>query len=210
MNKTARCPPFDLVIPASMWATKAGNFRTILSFDYMFQLSTRNPGSHFQFSSRRPCYSQIMCAGEPWPFESGGTPPTCSSPSITRSLTFEVNAYSPYREVSIIWRKLLRLVVLAGLNLLHIASCAISDSLTVLIIMTLVVIFLTWFLQTMRNQLKAMIGGNFQDDQRGFWQIIAVFLWIPLCLRVVYCAIYFVWARVSFPLQYRVLIYRFQ
>jgi len=35
-----------------------------------------------------------------------------------------------------------------------------------------------------RSKLKATTGTDFQDDQWGFGQIIAVFLWIPLCLKI--------------------------
>lgn len=38
----------------------------------------------------------------------------------------------------------------------------------------------------MRSKFKAISGADFQDDEWGFGQIIAVCLWIPLCLQVVY------------------------
>jgi len=81
-------------------------------------------------------------------------------------------------------------VVIAGLNflLLSVREC-ISDCLTALImlVMSILLILVTGILQTMRSELRDITGGDFQDDQWGFGQIIAVFLWIPLCLQVVYC-----------------------
>ena len=35
-----------------------------------------------------------------------------------------------------------------------------------------------------RNEMKAIIGAVSQDDQWGFGQIIAVFLWLPLCFKI--------------------------
>ena len=37
--------------------------------------------------------------------------------------------------------------------------------------------------------MRSIIGVDFEDDQWGFGQVIAVFVWIPLCLRVIYFAI---------------------
>ena len=81
---------------------------------------------------------------------------------------------------------------IAGLNFLPLIVY-ISDCPTVfiMILMTFLMIGLIWLLQTMRRKLKATTIGDFQDDIWGFGQIIAVFIWVPLCLQVVYCALCF-------------------
>ena len=40
-----------------------------------------------------------------------------------------------------------------------------------------------------RNIMKEITGANFQDNQWGFGQVIALFLWMPLCIQLVYYAI---------------------
>ncbi|KAJ6495002.1 hypothetical protein DFH09DRAFT_1205701 [Mycena vulgaris] len=37
-----------------------------------------------------------------------------------------------------------------------------------------------------RNVMKAVTGAEFQDNQWGFGQVIALFLWVPLCLQSLY------------------------
>ena len=39
-----------------------------------------------------------------------------------------------------------------------------------------------------RHIMKEITGPSFQDDQWGFAQVIAVFLWMPLCIQLVYYA----------------------
>jgi len=81
-------------------------------------------------------------------------------------------------------------VIIAGLNNLT-AYCAIIISdlpLTafIMVLMTVLILGLLWLLQTMRRGLKETSMGNFQDDYWGLGQIIAVFLWVPLCLQIIY------------------------
>jgi len=35
-----------------------------------------------------------------------------------------------------------------------------------------------------RNEMEAIIGAVSQDDQWSFGQIVAVFLWLPLCFQI--------------------------
>lgn len=39
-------------------------------------------------------------------------------------------------------------------------------------------------MEHIRNEMKAIIGAGSQDEQWGFGQIIAVFLWLPLCGKI--------------------------
>jgi len=48
------------------------------------------------------------------------------------------------------------------------------------------IISLLYLMERGRNKFKAIAGPDFQDDEWGFGQIVAVFLWIPLCLKIVY------------------------
>jgi len=40
-------------------------------------------------------------------------------------------------------------------------------------------------MQSARKDFKALTGPDSQDDEWGFGQIVAVYLWIPLCLKIV-------------------------
>jgi len=43
-----------------------------------------------------------------------------------------------------------------------------------------------------RNDMKSVTGAEFQDNQWGFGQIISLFLWVPLCIQIVFYGIEFV------------------
>lgn len=40
-----------------------------------------------------------------------------------------------------------------------------------------------------RNVMRAVTGPEFEDNQWGFGQVIALFLWLPLCIQAIYYAI---------------------
>ena len=88
-------------------------------------------------------------------------------------------------------------IILAGLAILLLITVAITRDLTGLVtyltgigtIVTGCMIYLMCVLEGTRNYLRSIIGVDFQDDQWGFGQVIAVFVWIPLCLRVTYFVI---------------------
>jgi hypothetical protein len=41
-------------------------------------------------------------------------------------------------------------------------------------------------MERMRSAMKDITGPDFQDNQWGFGQVIALFLWMPLCIQLVY------------------------
>lgn len=46
-------------------------------------------------------------------------------------------------------------------------------------------LYQTWLQESMRSNLRA-ITGDYCDDQWSFGQIIAVCIWVPSCLKIIY------------------------
>jgi hypothetical protein len=56
------------------------------------------------------------------------------------------------------------------------------------VLMTGSVVFMMYELEVTRSDLRFIVGAEYQDDEWGFGQVIAVFLWIPLCFKIMYFA----------------------
>jgi len=55
-------------------------------------------------------------------------------------------------------------------------------------------------MQRTRNEMKAIIGAVSQDNQWSFGQIVAVFLWVPLCFQILFHVMDRVWVILFSPL----------
>jgi len=112
----------------------------------------------------------ILCIGAPF------------TSKILRLLTLgEWGASKPIEttlEECYAWARRKHLVLAGLIYCLLLTAFPISSTALVLYEICLLVIG--------RSKLKATAGADFQGDQWGFGQIIAVFLWIPLCFKIIY------------------------